>query len=241
MSVMSDSVSARVQAVEARIAAACARCGRARDSVHLIAVSKTHSAERVAAVAACGPTVFGENRVQEALAKIPLSPSHLRWHLVGHLQRNKAHAAAGAFDLIHSVDSLRLLETLNQAGAEWGRTVRVLLEVNVSGESSKFGLKPEEAPALLDAADRLPRVEIRGLMTIPPLTEDPEKARPHFRRLRELRDEWRAASGHALDELSMGMSHDLQVAIEEGAYWVRVGTALFGAREQVKQDSGEGA
>jgi pyridoxal phosphate enzyme (YggS family) len=229
---MSPDVQQRVEAVQARIADACRRCGRDPAGVHLIAVSKTHSADRVAEVAACGLSVFGENRVQEARAKIPLCPSHLTWHLVGHLQRNKAVAAAEVFDLIHSVDSLRLLETLNQAGDQLGRTVRVLLEVNVSGEASKFGLTREEVPVLLEAANRLKRVEVRGLMTIPPLTDDVEKARPHFRRLREWRDEWRLASGHALDELSMGMSHDLDVAIEEGAYWVRVGTALFGERER---------
>ena len=238
---MSDDFSARVHAVQERIRAACARCGRDPATVHLIAVSKTHSAEQVAAVAACGLTVFGENRVQEALAKIPAAPSHLSWHLVGHLQRNKAHAAAGAFDLIHSVDSVRLLETLNQAGDEWGRTVRVLLEVNVSGEASKFGLPPAEVPAVLAAANRLARIEVRGLMTIPPFTEDAERARPHFRRLRALRDQWRAETGHTLDELSMGMSHDLEIAIEEGAHWVRVGTSLFGARARPLPADGEGA
>ena len=238
---MNEEVQQRVEAVLGRIAAACARCGRARDSVHLIAVSKTHSAERVAAVAACGLNVFGENRVQEALTKIPASPGHVSWHLVGHLQRNKAFAAAEAFDLIHAVDSLRLLETLHRAGDELGKTVRVLLEVNVSGEATKFGLKPDEVPPLLEAANRFARVDIRGLMTIPPLTEDPEKARPHFRRLRELRDGWSAASGHALAELSMGMSHDLEVAIEEGAYWVRVGTSLFGARERPPKAEGDEA
>lgn len=227
---MSDDIQTRVAAVQERIRAACARCGRDPQSVHLIAVSKTHDAAAVTAVAACGLSVFGENRVQEALAKMPAAPSHLSWHLVGHLQRNKAHAAAGAFDLIHSVDSVRLLETLNQAGDEWGRAVRVLLEVNVSGEASKFGLPPAEVPAVLDAARRLARIEVRGLMTIPPFTEDAERARPHFRRLRALRDQWRAETGHALDELSMGMSHDLEIAIEEGAHWVRVGTSLFGAR-----------
>ena len=238
---MNEEIQRRVEGVLGRIAAACSRCGRPAPDVHLIAVSKTHSAERVAAVAACGLAVFGENRVQEALAKIPASPGHLSWHLVGHLQRNKAFAAAEAFDLIHSVDSLRLLETLHHAGEELGRTVRVLLEVNVSGESTKFGLKPDEVPPLLEAANRLGRVEIRGLMTIPPLTEDAEKARPHFRRLRLLRDEWSAASGHALAELSMGMSHDLEVAIEEGAHWVRVGTSIFGERERPPRPAGEDA
>lgn len=234
-----NDVEQRVEAVRQRISRACARCGRAPEGVHLIAVSKTHGPDRVAEVAACGLTVFGENRVQEAAAKIPASPSHLRWHLVGHLQRNKAALAVELFDVIHSIDSLRLLEIVNRLADEAGRTAKVLLEVNVSGESSKFGLKPADVPALLEAANRLSHIEIRGLMTIPPLTEDPEKARPCFRRLRELREEWSAATGHALNELSMGMSHDLEVAIEEGAYWVRVGTSLFGMREKPRPLAGE--
>lgn len=220
----------RWNSVRDRIAAACRRSGRDPGSVRLIAVSKTFGPEAVRELADLGQVVFGENKVQEAGAKIPLCPGHLSWHLVGHLQRNKVERAVELFDLIHSVDSIRLLEALEAAGQKRGRPVKVLLEVNVSGEASKFGLKPEEVPPALESANRLHRVEIRGLMTMPPFTEDSENARPHFRRLRELRDRWRAETGFALDELSMGMSHDLEIAIEEGADWVRVGTALFGAR-----------
>ncbi len=225
-----SAIEQNLQAVRERIASACGRARRDSASVQLIAVSKTFGPESVCEAVAAGQAIFGENKVQEAAAKIPQCPGHVSWHLVGHLQRNKANKAAQLFDLIHSVDSNRLLEALNAAGEELGRTVKVLLEVNVSGEASKFGLKPEEVPAALGAANRMHRVEIRGLMTMPPLTEDVEKARPYFRRLRELRDEWRSSSGYALDELSMGMSHDFEVAIEEGATWIRVGTALFGTR-----------
>lgn len=220
----------RLAAIQRRIDAACARCGRDPETVKLVAVSKTHPPEAVTAAAAAGLTVMGENRVQEAAAKIPVCPSHLKWHLVGHLQRNKAALAVELFDLIHSVDSIRLLEALHAAADEAGRTLNVLLQVNVSGEASKFGLPPGEAEAVLRRANELPRIVVRGLMTIPPLIEDVEKVRPHFRRLRELRDRLQDATGTPLPELSMGMSHDFEVAIEEGAHWIRVGTALFGSR-----------
>jgi hypothetical protein len=229
---MEGSLQDRVANVRRRMAAACGRCGRDPASVRLVAVAKMQPPEAVREAAEAGVSVIGENRVQEARAKIPLCPGHLAWHLVGHLQRNKAAAAVELFDTIHSADSLRLLEALDRACDEAGRTVRVFLEVNVSGEASKFGVKPEEAPALLEAADRLPRVEVHGLMTIPPFAEDPGKARAHFRRLRELRDGWQRDSGRPLPELSMGMTHDFEVAIEEGATWVRVGTAIFGERRR---------
>lgn len=216
--------------VRGRIAQACARAGRDPDTVNILPVTKTHGPERVAEAAACGLTVFGENKVQEAQAKIPLCPGHLVWHMVGHLQTNKVKAAVRLFAQIHSVDSLKLLGAIDAAGELTGRTMPVLLEVNVAGESSKFGLAPGEVPAVLAAANGLRRVEVVGLMTIPPIAEDPEQARPFFRQLRELRDGWRQASGFALNELSMGMSHDFEVAIEEGATWVRLGTILFGAR-----------
>ena len=229
---MSETFQIRLARVQERMAAACRRAGRVPESVRLIAVSKTHGPDAVAAVAACGQPVFGENKVQEARAKIPLAPSGLLWHLIGHLQSNKAAQAVELFDVIHSVDSLKLLNVLNRAGDEQGRTVRVLLEVNVSGESSKFGLKPEEVPAVLAAANALPRVEVQGLMTMAPLAPEAEKARPYFRRLRERRDQWSAQLGTPLPELSMGMSMDFEVAIEEGATWVRVGSAIFGEREK---------
>lgn len=229
---MSETLAERYAAIRQRIEEACGKAGRPVSSVGLIAVSKTHGPERVAEAAAAGLTIFGENKVQEARAKIPLCPGHLIWHLVGHLQSNKAHAACELFDVIHSVDSLKLLQTIDRACDELGRTMKVLLEVNVSGEGSKFGAAPESVPALLEAANQLSRVEVRGLMTMPPLTPEAEDARPHFRRLRELRDEWSSSLGIRLDELSMGMSGDFPVAIEEGATWIRVGTALFGERER---------
>ena len=214
-----------------RMAQACARCGRDPSSVQLIAVSKTYEAETVRAAAECGLRVFGESKVQEAKAKIPLCPGNLACHMIGHHQRNKVGMAVELFDRIHSVDSLRLLETVNQASSGAGKTMPVLLEVNVSGEASKFGLPPEDVPAVLKAANGLNHVTVAGLMTMPPFTDEPEKARAHFRRLCELRDQWRDELGFGLEELSMGMSHDFEVAIEEGATWVRVGTAIFGERE----------
>lgn len=209
---------------------ACARAGRDAASVRLVAVSKTHPPEAVRDAAACGLTVFGESRVQEARAKIPMCPAGLSWHMVGHLQSNKVAAAVELFDVIHSVDSLKLLETIDRACGAAGRSLDVLLEVNVSGESVKFGFAPDAVPAVLEAANRLMHVKIAGLMTLPPISEDVERTRPHFRKLRELRDGWCVSSGLELGELSMGMSHDFDVAAEEGATLVRVGTAIFGER-----------
>ena len=183
------------------------------------------------AAAASGQLLFAENRVQEAAAKIPECPGQLQWHLIGHLQSNKAAQAARLFDWVHSVDSAKLLEALDRQAGEAGRRLQVLVQVNVSGERSKSGLAPEAVPEVLGLGNRLRNVQVCGLMTIPPLAEDPEKARPFFRRLRELRDEWAARLGMDLPELSMGMTHDLEVAIEEGATFVRVGTGIFGARE----------
>jgi PLP dependent protein len=234
-----ETIEQRLARIEQRIAAACKRAGRSRDDVQLIAVSKTHPPEAVNEAARAGQFIFGENKVQEARAKIPECSGTLSWHLVGHLQRNKAAPAVELFDLIHSVDSLRLLEAIHRAADELGKTQRVLLEVNVSGEGTKFGLKPEEVPDVLRAAQNFPRVEIRGLMTMPPAYEDLEKVRPFFRQLRELRDGWEKVTGASLLQLSMGMSHDFEIAIEEGAHWVRVGTAIFGARpkkEVVNED-----
>ncbi len=227
---MNETIAERLEAVRGRVAGACARAGRRTETVNLLPVSKTHGPERVREAAECGLAVFGENKVQEARQKIPLCPGHLDWHLVGHLQTNKVKEAVRLFTRIHSVDSLKLLAALDAAGELTGRVMPVFLEVNVSGESSKFGLAPEAVPAILEAANGMRRVQVDGLMTIPPLAEDPEHARPFFRRLRELRDGWRPATGFALDELSMGMSHDFEVAIEEGATWIRLGTVLFGAR-----------
>ena len=226
------SLAENLEAVHARIAAACARAGRAPDAVRLLAVSKTYGPDAVRAAAAAGQRWFGENRVQEAAAKIPECPGNLAWHLIGHLQSNKAALAARLFDWVNSVDSAKLLETLDRHAAEAGRTLRALVQVNVSGERSKSGLAPAAVPDVLALAPRLRNVQIAGLMTIPPLAADPETARPFFRKLRKLRGEWAAATGLDLAELSMGMTHDLEVAIEEGATVVRVGTGIFGARSR---------
>jgi pyridoxal phosphate enzyme (YggS family) len=227
---MSGTFQERLEQVRERMAAACARAGRRPDDVQLIAISKTYGPDRVREAAACGLRIFGENKVQEAEAKVPECPGNLSWHLVGHLQSNKAGRAVALFDQIHSVDSLKLLQRIEAAAAEEGKRLPVLLEVNVSGEASKFGMPPSAVQELLTHAGELDYVQIHGVMTMPPLTPDPERARQFFRRLRELRDGWSRESGMALAELSMGMSHDFEIAIEEGATWIRVGTALFGER-----------
>jgi pyridoxal phosphate enzyme (YggS family) len=217
--------------IRQRMAAACARAGRAADSVLLLAVSKTHPPAAIEAAAAAGVTAFGENKLQEAKAKIPLCPGHLRWHFIGHLQSNKCREAVGLFSMIQSVDSLALAQELNKRADQAAKTVKVLLEVNVAGEASKFGYRPAALLAEWDALNALPRLEIHGLMTVPPYVTDPEKARPHFRQLRELKSECEHRLGAPLAHLSMGMSGDYEVAIEEGATIVRIGTALFGKRQ----------
>ncbi len=209
---------------------ACARAGRDRSEVAMLAVSKRFGPERVREAAEAGLTLFGENRVQEAKQKIPLCPGHLEWHMIGHLQRNKVRDTVQLFEMIHSVDSLRLLETIEEVSERAGRTLPVCLEVNVSGESSKFGMPPEDLPGVLEASTRMMHVDVIGLMTMPPFTEEAEGARPHFARLRELRDACRDGLGFDLPELSMGMSHDFEVAIEEGATWIRLGSVVFGKR-----------
>ena len=225
-----DTIAGRFAILTERVHAACARAGREPEDVRLIAVSKTYGPEIIREAADAGIQVFGENRVQEAAAKIELAPPGLEWHLVGHLQSNKARLAVRLFDLVHSVDSRRLLQALDRMAQEEGRTLPVLLQVNVSGEASKFGLAHDEVPGLLEAAQECMNLEVRGVMTIPPFTPEPEKAAPVFARLRACRDAWRAASGFDLPELSMGMSHDFEVAIAEGATMIRVGSALFGPR-----------
>lgn len=224
---MSETFADRLERVERRIAAACEQAGRKRDEVTLLAVSKTKPPEAVREAAACGLRLFGENRVQEAQSKVGRCPAGLEWHLIGHLQTNKAKVAAGLFHMVHSVDSLKLLEALEAHAAT---TLPVLLQVNVSGEAAKFGMKPSDVAEVIEAANRMSKCEVHGLMTIPPFSPDPEKTRMHFRALRELRDRLQDETGTPLPELSMGMSHDLEVAIEEGSTWVRIGTDLFGTR-----------
>jgi pyridoxal phosphate enzyme (YggS family) len=200
----------------------------------LLAVTKTQPPEIVSAAADLGLPVFGENKVQEAKAKIPLCAGKLRWHFIGHLQSNKCRDAVELFQMIQSVDSLALAREINRRAAEAARTMPVLLEVNLAGEASKFGYRPEQLLAGLKEINSLPRVEIHGLMTVPPWTPDAEDSRPHFRRLRELKMECEQILGAPLPHLSMGMSGDFGVAIEEGATMVRIGTALFGPRRQPK-------
>ena len=223
----------RLTEVRSRIAAAARSAGRDPSSVRLIAVSKTVPLSRIREAWQAGQRDFGENRVQEGLQKIETSTDlEIRWHLLGHLQTNKARKAGAAFATIQSVDSVELLRKLDQAAGDAGTRPELLIQVDLAGEATKFGADPREAPRLFDAAARLEAARVVGLMTLPPLPETPEDARPWFRKLRGLRDEWLASGVPApmLSELSMGMSGDFEVAIEEGATMVRVGTAIFGSR-----------
>jgi hypothetical protein len=231
-------ISDRLDQVRCRIAQAALSCGRRPEEVKLIAVCKTFPAGAVEEAAAAGQLAFGENRVQEAAAKIPqlVCASPLEWHLIGHLQSNKAHKAAAIFDWIHSVDSLKLLNRLNEAAAVAGKVLPVLLQVDLAGEATKSGATIEELQPMLASAAGMIHLSVRGLMIIPPYLENPEEVRPYFRRLRELRDRLAAEEppGVELEELSMGMSHDFEVAIAEGSTMVRVGTAIFGVRGPVE-------
>ncbi len=221
----------RLAEVEARVLAACEAAGRARNEVELMAVSKTKAAEQVREVFEAGQILFGENRVQELLQKQPELPSSLRWHLIGHLQSNKVkHALHAELELIHSVDSQKLMLALNRAAEAAGRTQAILLQVNVSAEASKFGMTPDELPFILEQARSCMNLEIQGLMCIPPASVDPEDAAAHFAALRELRDQAAGQSGFDLSLLSMGMSKDLEVAIREGSHMVRIGRDIFGER-----------
>ena len=226
---------ANLEAVRGRIAAACARAGRDPADVTLVAVSKNHPPESVRALTELGVTVFGENRVQEAKAKIPLSPGRARWHLIGHLQSNKCRDAVQLFEMIESVDSLALAEELQKWADKAAKTLPILLEVNVAGEASKFGYRPDLVLADLARINALTKLEIHGLMTVAPWSSEAEKVRPIFRRLRELRTECEQRLGAPLPHLSMGMSGDFEGAIEEGATIVRIGTALFGPRAAARK------
>lgn len=224
-------LAANLAAIQQRISAACARAGRDPRGITLLAVSKTHPPETIAALAGHGQVLFGENKIQEAKAKIPHCPGHLRWHFIGHLQSNKCRDAVELFGMIQSVDSLALARELNKRAEQAAKSMPILLEINVAGEASKFGYPPEQMFAELAELNALPRLEIHGLMSIPPFAPVPEKARPYFQRLRELKARAEQALGAPLPELSMGMSGDFEIAIEEGATMVRVGTALFGERQ----------
>ena len=209
---------------------AAEKAGRDPSSVRLVAVSKKQDPEKLRVLWKCGQRIFGENRVQEARVKIPEMPSGGEWHFIGGLQTNKAKDAVECFDVIESVDRLDLATELQKRAEVAGKKLRVFLEVNVGGEAAKHGCAPEKAAELLAQVQPLSRLEVQGLMAIPPFREDPENARPFFQKLREIRDHLEQGSGMALPELSMGMSHDHAVAIAEGATLVRIGTALFGPR-----------
>ena len=227
------SIADRLTEVRARIAAAARSAGRDPASVLLVAISKTFPVDRVRDAYAAGQRDFGENRVQEALDKIDATRGlPLRWHLVGHLQSNKARRAAAAFAAIQSVDSAALLQKVDEGAAEAGASPELLIQIALAGEAAKFGVPPAGVPPLFEAAARLRAARLVGVMTLPPYPETPEDSRPWFRRLRELRDGWLAAGVPAamLRELSMGMSGDFEVAVQEGATIVRVGTAIFGRR-----------
>lgn len=218
--------------IKAGIAAAEQRAGRTPGSVSLLAVSKTFPVEDIMQAYADGQRLFGENRLQEALEKIPTMPADCRWHLIGPLQRNKVRKAlAAGFAMLQAVDSLRLAECISRIAGEEDCTARILLEVNVDGEESKHGFTPEGLEEEWDSLTALPGLDICGLMCIPAPTENPEDARPAFRTLRQLAEKLRARGPLPLPELSMGMSHDYTVAVEEGATIVRVGSAIFGKRD----------
>lgn len=227
---MGAGIGERLALVRRRIEAAAVRSGRPASAVTLVAVTKTMPVEAIREALTAGVTILGENRVQEARDKIAALPNAARWHLIGHLQTNKAKMAVGLFDRIHSLDSIRLADELHRQSTEVGGRVRCLVQVNVGGEVQKNGVSENEVRPLLEAVSRLPNIVVEGLMAIPPFLPDPEAVRPFFRRLRLLRDAL-TAEGFFLPDLSMGMTHDFEVAVEEGATLVRVGTAIFGPRD----------
>src|SRR5882762_2836896 len=230
------SIAENLERVREQITQAAARAGHAVNDIELVAITKTHPTEKVREAVEAGHTVFGESRVQEARAKIPDLPSNLRWHFVGHLQKNKIRHALPLFEMIHSVDSLALAEDVNRIAEEDGLHPRVLLEVNVAGEGSKFGFDPEKLRAEMESLLALPRLSILGLMCIPPVAEEAEASRKYFVALRELRDRVQTEFHVDLAQLSMGMTQDYAVAVEEGATLVRVGTAIFGERSRPKRE-----
>jgi pyridoxal phosphate enzyme (YggS family) len=233
-----SSISERLAEVRERIDAAARSAGRDPASIRLVAVSKTFPLELIRAAYDAGHRDFGENRVQEALQKIAGSTDlSIRWHLIGHLQTNKARKAASAFAMVQSVDSVELLQKLDGAAEETERTLELLIQVDLAGEATKHGAAPAEVPRLLEAAGACRAARVVGLMTLPPVPDTPEDSRSWFRRLRDLRDSWRTAGVPAsmLRELSMGMSGDFEVAVQEGATLLRVGTAIFGSRDATQQ------
>jgi pyridoxal phosphate enzyme (YggS family) len=221
-----------LEAIRQRIAAACDRASRAAESVMLLPVTKSQPPDTVTEAAGLGLAVFGENKVQEAKGKIPLCPGRLRWQMIGHLQSNKCRDAVYLFEMIQSVDSLGLAEEIDRRAEQASKRMQILLEVNAVGEASKFGYRSERLLSELSQINALRRLEIHGLMTVPPWTPDPEKVRPVFRQMRELKEKCEQVLGAPLPHLSMGMSGDFEIAIEEGSTMVRIGTALFGPRKK---------
>ena len=230
------SITDNLERVREQIAQATGKAGRSIDDVELVAISKTHDAVKVREAIEAEQSLFGESRVQEARVKIPDLPSNLRWHFVGHLQKNKIRHALPLFELIHSVDSLALAQDINRIAEEDGLHPRVLLEVNVAGEGSKFGFTPEKLREDLENLLALPRLSILGLMTIPPIADEAEASRKYFVELRELRDRLQTEFHVDLAQLSMGMTQDFAIAVEEGATLVRVGTAIFGERSKRQKE-----
>jgi PLP dependent protein len=231
-----SSIAENLERVREQIASAAANSGRSADDVELVAISKTHPAESVREALEAGQILFGESRVQEARAKIPELSSNIHWHFVGHLQKNKVRQALPLFEMIHSIDSLALAQDVNRIADEEGLYPRILLEVNVAGEGSKFGFAPADLRQQMEPLLALPRLAIEGLMCIPPLAVESEDSRKFFVEVRELRDSLEKEFNMKLPQLSMGMTQDFPIGIEEGATLVRVGTAIFGERKRRNKD-----
>jgi hypothetical protein len=230
------SIAENLERVREQITQAAAKVGRPVNEIELVAITKKHPAEKMREAVEAGHTLFGESRIQEARTKIPELPSNLRWHFIGHLQKNKIRHALPLFELFHGVDSLALAQEMDRIAAEEGEHPRVLLEVNVAGEGSKFGFKAETLRAEIGSLLALPRLSIEGLMCIPPLTEEAEASRKFFVQLRELRNSLEKEFDVKFPHLSMGMTQDFWIAVEEGATLVRVGTAIFGERPKRQND-----
>ena len=230
------SIAENLAHVREQIAQTAAKAGRTAGDIGLVAITKTHPPEKVREAVEAGQTLFGESRVQEARVKIPELPANLHWHFVGHLQKNKIRHALPLFELFHSVDSLALAQEMDRIAADEGMRPRILLEVNVAGEGSKFGFAPDNLRDQMEGLLALQRLSILGLMTIPPLANKPEASRRYFVQLRKLRDGLQTEFHVDLPQLSMGMTQDFLIAVEEGATLVRVGTAIFGERSTLKKD-----
>lgn len=236
-----SSIAENLDRVREQIATAATKSGRSADDVELVAISKTHPAESVREAIEAEQTLFGESRVQEARAKIPVLPSNIHWHFVGHLQKNKIRHALPLFEMIHSVDCLALAQDINRIAEEEGLYPRVLLEVNVAGEGNKFGFAAGHLREQMAGLLALPRLSMEGLMCIPPIAVESEQSRKFFVEVRELRDSLEKEFNLKLPHLSMGMTQDFSIGIEEGATLVRVGTAIFGERSKKRATDGHGA